>query len=324
MPLTSGIQLAKEIRSSDKNAKIIFLSSTSAFVLDSYQVDAFYYILKPIKEEALFSQLTKAIQSIVEEQNKYIVVKKRNELIKVQFNEIQYAEIVAHTIYLYLRNGAMIKNFSTMLIRQILGLSFAVSLQYVLLGCEIKNKRTVYLVSVYSLFVMLVGAGTIVTQSYAYFMRIYPLMVNLPVLIGFVLLSKRKFFKVRFVELTVIALVVSITMAGIIISYFFDGNNTIVNRVSYVLYLPVWIVMYKAIRPSILYMLDSTEKGWLGFCMILLCYCVLVYSVSRYNLDAVVIGRIVRNVVLFFAMGFSAYYMIIKFTQARKQIAMQQ
>jgi hypothetical protein len=54
--------------------------------VESYQVEAFYYILKPIKEDVLFGQLTKAIQSIV----------------------------VEHTIHLYLRDGELIKNFGTM------------------------------------------------------------------------------------------------------------------------------------------------------------------------------------------------------------------
>jgi len=114
MPLTNGIRLAEEIRESGQKAKIIFLSSTSAFAVESYQVEAFYYILKPIKEDVLFGQLTKAIQSIVEEQNRYIIVKKRNELIKIRFNQIQYAEIVEHTIHLYLRDGELITNFGTM------------------------------------------------------------------------------------------------------------------------------------------------------------------------------------------------------------------
>jgi sensor histidine kinase regulating citrate/malate metabolism len=42
-------------------------------------------------------------------------------------------------------------------------------------------------------------------------------------------------------------------------------------------------------------------------------------------LQAIVIERVIRNVILFFVMGFSAYYMILKlFQQTRRQISMQQ
>ncbi|NCB42432.1 MAG: ATP-binding protein [Clostridia bacterium] len=210
------------------------------------------------------------------------------------------------------------------LIRQIFSLTFAISMTYILLGCEIKNKRAFYLFLAYSLSVLLINAYILKMIGYVGFMKLYPLLVNVPALVGFVLLSKRRIFKVLFVELTVIALAVSITTVGIMISYFFDGDTAIVNIVSYILYVPVWFLVYKYIRPSFLYMMDSTENGWLSFCLIPLCYCLLIYSISKYNLDNIVIGRIIRNVVLFFVMGFSAYYMILKFfDQTRKQIAMQ-
>ncbi len=114
MPLTNGIKLAEEIRTKDKNVRIIFLSSTAAFAVDSYQVNAFHYIVKPVRQESLFGLLIKAIKSVESEQRKYIVVRNRSELIKVRFDEIHYAEIVNHTTYLHLSGGDLIKNYGSM------------------------------------------------------------------------------------------------------------------------------------------------------------------------------------------------------------------
>ena len=51
MPLQSGIDTAKELRQSDKAVKIIFLTSSPEFALDSYEVKAQDYLLKPVDYE---------------------------------------------------------------------------------------------------------------------------------------------------------------------------------------------------------------------------------------------------------------------------------
>ncbi len=114
MPLINGIHLAEEIRTMDKLSKILFLSSTSEYGVDSYKIDAFYYLLKPVKRDDLFAQLTRAIQEIIKEEHNHIIVKRGTGLTKIELSEIQYAEIVEHTIHLYLKEGELIKNFGTM------------------------------------------------------------------------------------------------------------------------------------------------------------------------------------------------------------------
>lgn len=48
MPGLNGIELAKEIRSSDKAADIIFLTSSHEFAVESYTVKASNYLVKPV------------------------------------------------------------------------------------------------------------------------------------------------------------------------------------------------------------------------------------------------------------------------------------
>ena len=44
MPVMNGLALANEIRTFDKAAPIIFLTSSSEFAVDSYEVKAFNYL----------------------------------------------------------------------------------------------------------------------------------------------------------------------------------------------------------------------------------------------------------------------------------------
>ena len=54
MPGENGIETAKEIRQYDNNMKIIFLTSSPEFAVESYSVGAYFYQLKPIWEESFF------------------------------------------------------------------------------------------------------------------------------------------------------------------------------------------------------------------------------------------------------------------------------
>ncbi|MFZ7133432.1 MAG: LytR/AlgR family response regulator transcription factor [Eubacteriales bacterium] len=113
MPILNGIQLAAEIRSKDQVAKIIFLTSSSEFAVDSYSVDAFNYLIKPIQKDKLFTILEKACLDISSDLHQYIVVKTQNSLSKVFFHELLYVEIIRRTIYLYLKSGIVLESTST-------------------------------------------------------------------------------------------------------------------------------------------------------------------------------------------------------------------
>lgn len=62
MPGFTGIQAAREIRTFDSETKIIFLTSSPEFAVESYGVDAFYYLLKHIREGDLFPVLDRLPQ----------------------------------------------------------------------------------------------------------------------------------------------------------------------------------------------------------------------------------------------------------------------
>ena len=50
MPLLNGIDTAAELRANGQDVPIIFLTSSREFAVESYEVKAFHYLLKPIDE----------------------------------------------------------------------------------------------------------------------------------------------------------------------------------------------------------------------------------------------------------------------------------
>ncbi|SET83036.1 GHKL domain-containing protein [Natronincola peptidivorans] len=209
-------------------------------------------------------------------------------------------------------------------IRSLLSFIFAITVMYMLLDCEIKHKKNRYLLGLYATVVLICDGFIMLKFGYAHFMKLYPLLVHLPVFLGFVIASKFKPIKVFFVLLTLVAISTSFSFVGLIISYFFDSSRKVVNIVAYILYLPAGLIIYKYVRPLFIYMMDNTDKGWLGFSLIPLSYSVLIYSIGMYNLDNVAIGSMIKDAVLLFILVFSAYFLILRFfRQTREQLTLQ-
>ena len=61
MPGENGIEAAREIRQYDSNVKIIFLTSSAEFAVQSYTVGAYFYQLKPIWPESFFRLMDSVI-----------------------------------------------------------------------------------------------------------------------------------------------------------------------------------------------------------------------------------------------------------------------
>ena len=59
----NGIEVARELRKTDKDVRIVFLTSSPEFAVQSYTVGAFYYELKPVRRESFLSLLIGCILS---------------------------------------------------------------------------------------------------------------------------------------------------------------------------------------------------------------------------------------------------------------------
>lgn len=64
MPFINGMDAAKEIRGKNTTSKIIFLTSSPEFAIESYDVDASGYLLKPVDREKLYKLLDKCLSAV--------------------------------------------------------------------------------------------------------------------------------------------------------------------------------------------------------------------------------------------------------------------
>lgn len=103
MPGIDGIMLGREIKTMYPHTVIIFVTSFPQYAIESYDCEAFYYLLKPCSEEKLNSVLQKALKFINRRKEK-IVVYKRNLPIRIWLKDIYYIECIRKHIIFHFAN----------------------------------------------------------------------------------------------------------------------------------------------------------------------------------------------------------------------------
>lgn len=114
MPFLTGINAAKEIRQSNKEVRIIFLTSSTEFAVDSYSVDAYYYALKPIWKDKLMILLDKVIFEMEAAMGISFLKKSKTGLTRIFINNLEFAEIIGKTEYYHLTDGSVIEALGSM------------------------------------------------------------------------------------------------------------------------------------------------------------------------------------------------------------------
>ena len=113
MPGTNGMAAAREIRSFDDAAEIVFLTSSPDFAYESYGVRALDYLLKPIRAEMLFAILDRL--SLREQKPmEGLTLKCGAALIRIPFSQLVYVEVNGKHLYFNLTDGTQREVFGTM------------------------------------------------------------------------------------------------------------------------------------------------------------------------------------------------------------------
>jgi DNA-binding LytR/AlgR family response regulator len=109
MPFMTGMGAAKEIRQFNQAVKIIFMTSSPEFAVESYSVDAYYYALKPVWKKKLFILLDKVISETEIQLGTSFLIKSKTGLTRIYINRLEFAEVVGRTILYHLTDGSIIE-----------------------------------------------------------------------------------------------------------------------------------------------------------------------------------------------------------------------
>jgi len=101
----SGVDLAKLIRQRDMNMLIVFVTNFRDYVFVGYEVAAFRYLIKPIKEKKVLEALCAASEIYRRRRVGYLSVKNENGAYKIAKSDILYFETDNHYINVHAMDG---------------------------------------------------------------------------------------------------------------------------------------------------------------------------------------------------------------------------
>ncbi len=110
MPGMNGIELAKTLREKGFDEKIIYLTTSDEFAVASYRVNASDYIIKPASENEFVSSLDRVVKTVSDIKDKFILIKTKDGSVKLNFDNLIYAELTKRTVIYHLRDGKTIES----------------------------------------------------------------------------------------------------------------------------------------------------------------------------------------------------------------------
>lgn len=110
MPGENGIDVAKEIRQYDTNIKIIFLTSSAEFAVDSYTVGAYFYQMKPICEEHFFKLMDSVTAVCERERQDSFLLFAKSGIRRIELERLEYCEVMGRTLLFHMKTGEVFES----------------------------------------------------------------------------------------------------------------------------------------------------------------------------------------------------------------------
>jgi len=114
MPEMNGIELASNMRTAGFNGKIIFLTTSKDYGVESYHVKAYSYLLKPFDTEVVLKLLNEIKKSESGKDTAGIKIETRNMTRFVHFYEISYVEVINKNVYFRLLDKSDVVIFASL------------------------------------------------------------------------------------------------------------------------------------------------------------------------------------------------------------------
>lgn len=108
MGLMDGVSMAKKIRQDNDVVQIIFITGYSDYIAEGYEVNALHYLMKPVKEEKLFSVLERAIEKI-SKNDVVLNMDSTNGMVRVPIYQIRFAEVFGNYVTIHANDEVVVK-----------------------------------------------------------------------------------------------------------------------------------------------------------------------------------------------------------------------
>ena len=95
-----GVSMAKQLRKENDTVQIVFITGYSDYIAEGYDVAALHYLMKPVKEEKLFSVLDRAVEKL-HKNEKVFNFQVNGEIVRVPIYQIRYVDVFKNYITIH-------------------------------------------------------------------------------------------------------------------------------------------------------------------------------------------------------------------------------
>ncbi len=104
----NGMEIARKLRNHKFQGFLIFITVLKEMVFESFEVQAYDYLVKPIEEKRFEKTMERLLLSIQDNKEANLLIQKGYESNIIAFNDIVFCEIIDRKIYLHLVTSQVI------------------------------------------------------------------------------------------------------------------------------------------------------------------------------------------------------------------------
>ena len=108
MDKMDGVTMAKQIRQENESVQIVFITGYSEYISEGYEVAALHYLMKPVREDKLFSVMDRAVQRI-QRNERMLYLDIKGEMIRIPLYEIRYLEVLRNYVTVHAKQDYTVK-----------------------------------------------------------------------------------------------------------------------------------------------------------------------------------------------------------------------
>ena len=105
MPILDGLSAAQRIYEMDEHAMIVFITHIAKYAVQSYDVRAADYVLKPLQYSVFSMKLNKLLRRIRSRNKRFVILQGQSVLRRIATEEIYFVEVADHRLTYHTADG---------------------------------------------------------------------------------------------------------------------------------------------------------------------------------------------------------------------------
>ena len=124
MPGITGMETAHRLRQQLPEVELVFITSLTGYALESYDVAALDYLVKPVSYPRFCRSIERACRRIVQQEERTLTVKNNDGVFRLRVRDLEYVEVFSHRLVLHTADETVSYSGTLAALEKTLGQSF--------------------------------------------------------------------------------------------------------------------------------------------------------------------------------------------------------